>query len=63
MKDTKACPAGIPASGVLLQLGFPAGIGAVGGLIAGYTVKKISKLVAVARTGCFSAQFQVRIAK
>ena len=55
MKDTKACPAGIPASGVLLQLGFPAGIGAVGGLIAGYTVKKISKLVAVARTGCFSA--------
>jgi uncharacterized membrane protein (Fun14 family) len=34
-------------SEVLLQLGFPVGIGAVGGFVAGYAVKKISKLIAV----------------
>lgn len=34
-------------SEVLLQLGFPVGIGAAGGFIAGHAVKKISKLIAV----------------
>jgi uncharacterized membrane protein (Fun14 family) len=34
-------------SEVFPQLGFQVGIGAVGGFIVGYAVKKISKLVAV----------------
>jgi len=34
-------------SEVLQHLGFQVGVGAVGGFIAGYAVKKISKLVAV----------------
>jgi uncharacterized membrane protein (Fun14 family) len=34
-------------SEVLPHLGFQVGIGAVGGFIAGYAVKKISKLVAI----------------
>lgn len=34
-------------SEILLQLGFPVGTGTVGWVIAGYAVKKISKLIAV----------------
>jgi uncharacterized membrane protein (Fun14 family) len=54
MQNTKACLADAPTSEVLLQLGFPVGIGAAGEFVAGYAAKKIGKLVAVI-VGLFTA--------